>query len=84
MDSNSINDLDMVLLDLVINMDLDIAHGWSQIGLVDPIDWTHDVDDSLENAILSHEQMHIDNIICSKINGLHVIHNKCNIMVIIF
>jgi hypothetical protein len=27
MDSNSINDLDMVLLDLVINMDLDIAHG---------------------------------------------------------
>jgi len=45
----------------------------SQIGLVHPNYWIHDVGDSLENAILSHEKMHIFNIIHSKTNGLHVI-----------
>jgi hypothetical protein len=44
-----------------------------QIGLVDPNYWIHDVGDSLENKILSHEQMHIFNIICSKTNGFHII-----------
>jgi hypothetical protein len=41
--------------------------------LIHPNYWIHDVGDSLENAILSHEQMHIFNIIHSKTNGLHVI-----------
>jgi len=45
----------------------------SQIDLLHPNYWIHNVGDSLENAILSHEKMHIFNIIHSKINGLHVI-----------
>jgi hypothetical protein len=58
---------------LPININIDITCVGSQIGLVDPNCWVHDVDDSLENKILSHGQMHIFNIICSKTNGLHVI-----------
>jgi hypothetical protein len=57
---------------LPININIDVTCVGSQIGLVDPNYWIHDVD-SLENKILSHEQMHIVNIICSKTNGLHVI-----------
>jgi len=45
----------------------------SQIASIDPNYWIHNVDDYLENPILSHEQMHIFNIIHSKTNGLHVI-----------
>ncbi len=58
---------------LSINIDIDVTCVGSQIGLVDPNYWIHDVGDFLENKILSHEQMHIFNIICSKTNGLHVI-----------
>ncbi len=58
---------------LPININIDITSIGSQIGLVGRNCWIHDVDDSLENKILSHEQMHIFNIICSKTNGLHVI-----------
>jgi hypothetical protein len=58
---------------LLININIDVTCVGSQIGLVDPNYWTHDVGDYLENKILSHEQMHIFNIICSKTNGLHVI-----------
>ncbi len=58
---------------LPINIDIDVTCVGSQIGLIDPNYWIHDVVDSLENAILSHEQIHIFNIICSKKNGLHVI-----------
>jgi len=58
---------------LPININIDVACVGSQIGLVDPNYWIHDVGDSLENKILLHEQMHIFNIICSKTNGLHVI-----------
>jgi hypothetical protein len=45
----------------------------SQIGLLHPNYWIHDVGDSLGNAILSHGKMHIFNIIHFKTNGLHVI-----------
>jgi hypothetical protein len=58
---------------LPININIDVTCVGSQIGLVDPNYWIHDVGDSLENKILSHEQMHIFNIICFKTNGLHVI-----------
>ncbi len=58
---------------LLINFNIDVTCVGSQIGLVDPNYWIHDVGDSLENKTLSHEQMHIFNIICSKTNGLHVI-----------
>jgi hypothetical protein len=58
---------------LPININVDVTCVGSQIGLVDPNYWIHDVGDYLGNAILSHEQMHIFNIICSKTNGLHVI-----------
>jgi len=58
---------------LPININIDITCVGSQIGLVDPNCWIHDVGDYLENKILSHEQMHIFNIICSETNGLHVI-----------
>ncbi len=58
---------------LPININIDATCVGSQIGLVEPNYWIHDVGDSLENKILSHEQMHIFNIICSKTNGLHVI-----------
>jgi hypothetical protein len=58
---------------LPININIDITCVGSQISLVDPNCWIHDVSDSLENKILSHEQMHIFNIIFSKTNGLHVI-----------
>jgi hypothetical protein len=51
---------------LPININIDVTCVRSQIGLVDPNYWIHDVGDSLENKILSHEQMHIFNIICSK------------------
>ncbi len=58
---------------LPININIDVTCVGSQIGLVDPNYWIHDLGDSLENKILSHEQMHIFNIICFKTNGLHVI-----------
>ncbi len=58
---------------LPININIDVTCVGSQIGLIDPNYWIHDVGDYLENKILSHEQMHIFNIICSKTNGLHVI-----------
>jgi len=58
---------------LPININIDSTCVGSQIGLVDPNYWIHDVGDYLENKILSHEQMHIFNIICFKTNGLHVI-----------
>jgi hypothetical protein len=58
---------------LPININIDVTCVGSQIGLVDLNYWIHDVGHSLENKILSHEQMHILNIICSKTNGLHVI-----------
>ncbi len=58
---------------LPINITIDATCVGSQIGLVDPNYWIHDVGDYLENKILSHEQMHIFNIMCSKTNGLHVI-----------
>ncbi len=58
---------------LLININIDVTCVGSQIGLVDPNYWIHDVGDFLENTILSHEQMHIFNTICSKTNGLHVI-----------
>ncbi len=51
---------------LPININIDVTCVGSQIGLVDPNYWIHDVGDSLENNFLSHEQMHIFNIICSK------------------
>jgi hypothetical protein len=53
---------------LPININIDATCVGSQIGLIDPNYWIHDVGDSLENKILSHEQMHIFNIICSKTN----------------
>jgi hypothetical protein len=46
---------------------------WITNCLVDPNYWIRDVGDFFENKILSHEQMDIFNIICSKTNGLHVI-----------
>jgi hypothetical protein len=58
---------------LPININIDATCVGTQIGLVDPNYWIHDVGDFLENKILSHEQMHIFNIICFKTNGLHVI-----------
>jgi hypothetical protein len=58
---------------LSININIDVTCVGSQIGLVDLNYWIYDVGDFLENAILSHEQMHIFNIICSKTNGLHFI-----------
>jgi len=58
---------------LPINITIDVTCVGSQIGLVDPNYWIHDVGDSLENKILSHELMHIFNIIYSKTNGLHAI-----------
>jgi hypothetical protein len=58
-------------LPIIINIDVTCVG--SQSGLVDPNYWIHDVGDSLETNFLSHEQMHIFNIICSKTNGLHVI-----------
>jgi hypothetical protein len=58
-------------LPIIINIDITCVG--SQSGLVDPNYWIHDVGDSLENKILSHEQMYIFNIICSRTNGLHVI-----------
>ncbi len=58
---------------LPININIDFTCVGSQIGLIDPNYWINDVGDSLDNKILSHEQMHIFNIICSKTNGLHVI-----------
>ncbi len=58
---------------LPINITIDATCVGSQIGLVDPNYWIHDVGDYLENKFLSHEQMHIFNINCSKTNGLHVI-----------
>jgi hypothetical protein len=36
-------------------------------------DWIYDVGDFLENENLSHEKMHIFNIICFKTNGLYFI-----------
>ncbi len=51
---------------LPININIDVTCVGSQIGLIDSNYWIHDVGDSLENKILSHEQMHIFNIICSK------------------
>jgi hypothetical protein len=51
---------------LLININIDVTCVGSQIGLIDPNYWIHDVGDSLENKNLSHEQMHIFNIICSK------------------
>jgi hypothetical protein len=42
---------------LPININIDITCVGSQIGLVDPDYWIHDVGDSLENKILSHEQI---------------------------
>jgi hypothetical protein len=44
---------------LLININIDVTCVGSQIGLVYPNYWIHDVGDSLENKILSHEQMHI-------------------------
>jgi hypothetical protein len=58
---------------LPININIDATCVGSQIGLVDPNYWIHNVCDFLENKILSHEQMHIFNIICFKTNGLYVI-----------
>jgi len=58
---------------LPININSDVTWVGSQIGLVDLNYWIYDVDDFLENAILSHEQMHIFNISCFKTNGLHFI-----------
>jgi hypothetical protein len=58
---------------LPININIDVTCVGSQIGLIDPNYWIHDIVDSLENNFFSHEQMHIVNIICSKTNGLHVI-----------
>jgi hypothetical protein len=58
---------------LPININIDVTYVGSQIGLVDPNYWIHDVGDSLENKILLYEQTHIFNIICFKTNGLHVI-----------
>jgi len=58
---------------LPININIDVTCVGSQIGLVDPNYWIHDVGDSLENKILLYEQTHIFNIICFKTNGLHVI-----------
>jgi hypothetical protein len=58
---------------LPININIDVTCVGSKIGLIDPNYWVHDFGDSLEIKILSHEQMHIFNIICSKTNGLHVI-----------
>jgi len=58
---------------LPININIDATCVGSQIDLIDPNYWIHDVGDSLENKILSHEQMHIFNIIYLKTNGLHVI-----------
>jgi hypothetical protein len=58
---------------LPININIDVTCVGSQIGLVDPNYWIRDVGDFFENKILSHEQMDIFNIICSKTNGLHVI-----------
>jgi hypothetical protein len=40
---------------LPININIDATCVGSQIGLVDPNYWIHDVGDSLENKILSHE-----------------------------
>jgi hypothetical protein len=47
---------------LIIYINIHVTCVGSQIGLVDPNDRIHDVGDSLENTILSHEQMHIFNI----------------------
>jgi len=58
---------------LPININIDVTCVGSQIGQIDPNYWIHDVCNFLENKILSHEQMHIFNIICFKTNGLHVI-----------
>jgi hypothetical protein len=58
---------------LPININIDVTCVGSQICLIDPNYWIHDVGDFLENKILSHEQMHIFNIVYSKTNGLHVI-----------
>ncbi len=51
---------------LPININIDVTCVGSQIGIVDPNNWIHDVGDSLENIFFSHEQMHIFNIICFK------------------
>jgi hypothetical protein len=45
---------------LLININIDVTCVGSQISLIDPNYWIHD---SLENKILSHEPMHIFNII---------------------
>jgi hypothetical protein len=58
---------------LPININIDVTCVGSQIGLVYPNYWIHDVGDYLENKFLSCEQMHIFNIMCFKTNGLHVI-----------
>ncbi len=58
---------------LPINVNIDVTCVGSQSGIVDPNFWIHDVGDSLQNKILSHEHMNIFNIICSKTNGLYVI-----------
>jgi hypothetical protein len=50
---------------LPININIDVTCVGSQIGLVDPNYWIHDVGDYLENKIFSFEQMHIFNIIYS-------------------
>jgi hypothetical protein len=51
---------------LPININIDVTRVGSHIGLVDPNYWIHDVaGDYLENKILSHEQIHMFNIICS-------------------
>jgi hypothetical protein len=57
---------------LPININIDVTCIGSQIGLIDPNYWIHDVGD-LKNKILSHEQIHMFNIIYSKTNDLHVI-----------
>ncbi len=48
---------------LPININIDVTCVGSQIGLVDPNNWIHDVGHFLKN-----KQMHIFNIICSKTN----------------
>jgi hypothetical protein len=58
---------------LPININIDVTCVGSQIGLIDLNYWIHDVGDFLEFFFLSHEQMHIFNIICFQTNGLHVI-----------
>jgi len=58
---------------LPINININVTCVGSQISLIDPNYWIHDVGDILKNKILSHEQMHIFNIICFETNHLHVI-----------